>query len=297
MLHYLHNESGEDHAERGLRQGRIAGSWGNLAGVPTDAAVRADLMASARQHHIRCASGEIAPWVLLPGDPARAERIGGMLDAAVRVAANREFTTYTGLWNGAPVSVTSTGIGCPSAAIAVEELIRCGATMLVRVGTSGSMQPDVAPGDFVVATAAVRDEGTSRAYIPTEFPAVADPEVALRLRDCAAQRGARVHLGIMHSKDSFYGQKEPDSMPIAGTLKERWGAFRAGGALCSEMESSTIFVVSTVRRARAGSICLVASSHDGAERIGGDDLERAITTLSETALDAAAAFIGGRQNA
>jgi hypothetical protein len=169
MLHYLHNESGEDHAERGLWQGRIAGSWGNPAGVPTDAAVRADLMASARQHHIRCASGEIAPWVLLPGDPARAERIGGMLDAAVQVAANREFTTYTGLWNGAPVSVTSTGIGCPSAAIAVEELIRCGATMLVRVGTSGSMQPDVAPGDFVVATAAVRDEGTSRAY-PHRIP-------------------------------------------------------------------------------------------------------------------------------
>lgn len=250
-------------------------------------------MTAARQHHIHCGTGDIAPWVLLPGDPARAELIGSMLDSGVRVAANREFTTYTGLWKGSPVSVTSTGIGCPSAAIAVEELIRCGAKMLVRVGTSGSMQADVSPGDFVVATAAVRDEGTSHAYIPAEFPAVADPEIALQLRACALRRSARVHFGVIHSKDSFYGQKEPDSMPISGVLKERWTAFCRGGALCSEMESSTIFVVSNIRKARAGAICLVASSHDGKQRIGSGDLERAITSLSETALDAASGFIGG----
>lgn len=246
-------------------------------------------MTSELQHHIRCSVGDIAPSVLLPGDPARAEVIGSMLDGSTRIAVNREYTTFTGTWNGVPVSVTSTGIGCPSAAIAVEELARCGARQLVRVGTSGSMQPGVGPGDLVVGTGAIRDEGTSRAYLPIEFPAVADHILAGALATSARQSQRRTHLGVIHSKDSFYGQKEPQNMPVADELTARWSAWQAGGALCSEMETAAIFTVATVRAIRAGSICLVASSLDGSSRLGGKELEKGVIELSTVALNAIAA--------
>jgi uridine phosphorylase len=240
------------------------------------------------QHHIQCGPGDIAPAVLLPGDPARADRIGQMLDGSRLVARHREYTTYTGTWNGAPVSVTSTGIGCPSTAIAVEELVRCGAKALIRVGTSGSMQPAVGPGDLVIATAAIRDEGTSPAYMPIEFPAVGDIEIAAALAAAGRSRGRTCHLGVIHSKDSFYGQKEPETMPVAHHLQSRWSAWQAGGALCSEMETSALYVISSVRGVRAGSICIVASAHDKSRRLSGDDLESGLNDLVTAALDVAA---------
>lgn len=196
--------------------------------------------------------------MLLPGDPGRCVLIAEHFDDAALVAQNREYTTYTGTLLGERVSVTSTGIGGPSTAIAVEELAAIGADTFIRVGTSGGMQPHVRLGDLVIATAAVRDEGTSSQYMPPEFPAVADPDVVWALRQAAHRTGARAHVGIVHSKDSFYGEVQPKRMPIAKRLLERWEAWVKGGVLCSEMEAATLFVVSSVLGKRASGLMLVA---------------------------------------
>ena len=155
------------------------------------------------------------------------------------------------------VSVTSTGIGGPSAAIAVEELVKLGAHTFIRVGTSGGMQPDCREGDLAIVTAAIRDEGTSLHYLPVEFPAVADLTVTSALRRAAATIGARAHLGVSQSKDSFYGEDEPERMPIAPRLRERWAAWVGGGAICSEMEAAAIFVVASIHRVRAGGVMVM----------------------------------------
>jgi uridine phosphorylase len=158
--------------------------------------------------------------------------------------------------------VTSTGIGCPSAAIAVEELHACGADTFVRVGTAGGMQQDVLVGDLVIAEAAVRDEGTSPQYVPLAFPAVADLVVTLAFRQGAGALGLRHHVGVVHSKDSFYGQREAERMPVAEELTARWGAWIRAGVLCSEMEAAAIFVVARVVGLRAGGLMLVAGNQE-----------------------------------
>ena len=244
---------------------------------------------SARQHHLQCERGEIAPVVLLPGDPARATLIASFLDEVTAVADAREFRTYTGAYRGNPVSVTSTGIGCPSTAIAVEELVRLGARTLVRVGTAGAVSAHVEPGDLVVATGAIRDEGTTTQYLPLAFPAVADLALASELAAAAARTQRRVHVGVMHTKDSFYGQKQPETMPMADELRRRWSAWRAAGALCSEMETSALFVVAAVRAVSAGSICLVASSADGERRLAADAAKAAVEDAIVAALEAVVA--------
>ena len=190
------------------------------------------------------------------------------LEGARQVAANREFVSWSGELEGARVTVTSTGIGCPSAAIAVEELYACGADTFVRVGTAGGMQQDVLVGDLVVAEAAVRDEGTSAQYVPLGFPAVADPDVTLALREGARGLGLRHHVGVVHSKDSFYGQREPERMPLADELAARWRAWIRAGVLCSEMEAAAIYVVARSLRARAGGLMLIAGNQEleGARR-------------------------------
>jgi uridine phosphorylase len=210
--------------------------------------------------------------------PVLAER----LDGARAVAANREYVSWTGELDGALVTVTSTGIGCPSAAIAVEELHASGADTFVRVGTAGGMQQDVRVGDLVIAEAAVRDEGTSPQYVPLAFPAVADPDVTRAFRDGAAALGLRHHVGVVHSKDSFYGQRESERMPVAEELAARWRAWIRAGVLCSEMEAATIYVVARVLRARAGGIMLVA----GNQELGGARREEArLETLVDAAIE------------
>jgi uridine phosphorylase len=206
----------------------------------------------SRQYHLQCAPGEVGGYVLLPGDPARCALIAERFDEPRLVAANREFTTYTGLLDGVPVSATSTGIGGPSTAIAVEELCNLGAHTLIRVGTCGGMQPQVRWGDVIVAQAAVRDEGTTFQYVPAGYPAVAHAEVLDALREAAAERAGTVHVGLVQSKDSFYGEMEPDRMPVAAELKARWDAWIHAGVLASEMECATLYVVAAVRGARAG---------------------------------------------
>ena len=151
------------------------------------------------------------------------------------------------------------------AAIAVEELIEVGADTLVRVGSSGSMQPHVHTGDVVIVNASIRDEGTTQHYLPIEFPAVADIEVVNAMLEGALRLGYTTHTGISQSKDSFYGEVERPRMPMAAHLEERWNAFIAGGALCSEMESSALFILSSIYRKRAGGVMLVINEFDLAE--------------------------------
>lgn len=214
------------------------------------------LTPDGKLYHIHCKPGDVGRYVLLPGDPFRTDLIAGYFDDARLVAHNREHKTWTGTLNGVKVSVTSTGMGCPSAAIAVEELIKCGADTFIRVGTAGRVCDKAYDEtlDGVINTAAVRDEGTTIHYIPIEYPAVADRHVVDALARAAKKLGYNFAEGITQSKDSFYGQHEPETMPAEGRLKERWEAWRRGNVMSSEMESAAIFVISSIRGCRASSI-------------------------------------------
>ena len=209
---------------------------------------------SQRQYHIACAPGEVGKYVLLPGDPGRSEKIARHFDDAKLVANNREYVTYTGYLNGEKVSVTSTGIGGPSTAIAVEELVAIGADTFIRVGTCGGINLKVIGGDCVVATGAVRFEGTSREYAPPEFPAVADFAVATALVEAARALNLRYHAGVVQCKDSFYGQHSPGRMPVADMLHERWEAWKRLGVLASEMEAAALYTVAAALGVRAGTV-------------------------------------------
>ncbi len=212
------------------------------------------------QHHVALRRGDVGRYVLLPGDPGRCSRIASRFDNPRKVAVNREYETWTGTLGGVPVSVTSTGIGSPSSAIAVEELVKLGADTFIRVGTSGGMQPGMQTGELAIVSAAIRDEGTSSHYLPMEFPAVADVDVVLALREAARRTGALARVGVSHSKDSFYAELEPDRMPLAGELNEAWQAYIGGGAISSEMEAAAIFIVSSILRVRAGGLMVCVGS-------------------------------------
>jgi uridine phosphorylase len=213
-------------------------------------------------YHIQMKRGDVGRYVLLPGDPGRCALIAKYFDDPIKVAEHREYTTYSGHLLGEKVSVTSTGIGGPSTAIAVEELSVIGADTFIRVGTSGGMQQYTQIGDLVITSAAVRDEGTARQYMPLAFPAVANLDVTLALRQAAERLGVPYHVGITQSKDSFYGQHQPERMPVADQLLSRWKAWISGGVLCSEMEAATLFVVSSILKKRAGGVMLVGGNQE-----------------------------------
>lgn len=212
--------------------------------------------------HLHIKEGDVGRYVLLPGDPGRCEKIARYFDAPHFVAQNREYVTWTGTLAGEKVSVVSTGIGCPSTAIAVEELVEVGADTFIRVGSSGSMQPNVHAGDVAVITGSIRDEGTTSQYLPLAFPAVANVDVVCALRDAAEKLGQRCHLGVSQSKDSFYGEVDRKRMPMTAHLTERWNAWVAGGAVCSEMESAALFILSSIYRKRAGGAMLVINESE-----------------------------------
>ena len=198
-----------------------------------------------------------ARYAILPGDPGRVPKIAAFLDDAAPLVSNREYTSWLGRLNGQPVVVCSTGIGGPSAAIAVEELAMLGVDHMIRVGTSGGMQKDVRSGDVVIVQAAVRAEGTSHEYMPPEWPATADFDMTLALRDAADRLGVPRHVGTVQCKDSFYGQHAPGRMPVHRMLEEKWECWLRGGCLASEMESAALFVVGATLGVKAGAVMLV----------------------------------------
>ena len=227
-------------------------------------------MAEELLYHLQMKKGDVGRYVLLPGDPGRCEQTASYLDDPHLVAYNREYKTYTGTLLGEKVSVTSTGIGGPSAAIAVEELVKIGADTFIRVGTCGGMNANVIPGSIVVANSAIRAEGTSREYLPIEFPAVADHQVTCALEAAAKSLNLPCKVGVVQCKDSFYGQHEPEAQPISNDLLRRWSAWIRGGCLASEMESAALFVLGSCRSVRTGTVLLVCANKDR-EKLGYSD--------------------------
>lgn len=215
-----------------------------------------------KQYHIQAGRGDVGRYVILPGDPKRCEKIAKYFDGAKLIADSREFVTYTGRLDGVKVSVTSTGIGGPSASIAMEELVMSGADTFVRIGTCGGMQTNVMSGDIVIASGAVRMEGTSREYAPIEYPAVPDIQVVNALIGAAKKLEKDYHVGVVQSKDSFYGQHSPETKPVGCELLNKWESWKRLGCLASEMESAALFIVASSLHVRAGSCFLVVANQE-----------------------------------
>lgn len=237
------------------------------------------------QYHIGLKEGDVGEYVILPGDPKRCAKIAAYFDDAKLVADRREYTTYTGYLNGVKVSVTSTGIGGPSAAIALEELVKVGAKKFIRVGTCGGMDIDVKSGDLVIATGAIRMEGTSKEYAPIEFPAVADYDIVTSLINAAKKLNQNYHVGVVECKDSFYGQHNPEIMPVNYELQNKWNAWLKLGCKASEMESAALFIVASYLKVKVGSIFLVVANQErekqGLENPVAHDTDAAIKTAVE----------------
>ena len=214
---------------------------------------------AALQYHIRCKPGDVGEAVLLPGDPGRCESIAKLFDKPRLIASNREFVTYTGEIRGRTVSVCSTGIGSSSTAIAVEELAAIGVKAFIRVGTTGSIKKGVGFGHLVVATAAVRDEGTTPAYIPAAYPAVADHQLVRAMLAAAQARKYRVHAGIVRSHDALYADLHASRQPRREELEQALRVWQRANVLCNDMESSTIFTLCSLRGLRGGSVLTVVN--------------------------------------
>ncbi len=218
------------------------------------------------QYHTHVKKGDVGRYVILTGDPGRCETISKLFDNPRFVAYNREYNTYTGTLDGEMVTVMSHGIGGASTAIAVEELHKCGADTFIRMGTSGGMQEEIIGGDIVIASGAIRAEGTSKEYAPIEYPAVASFEVVNALVEGAKTAGANYHVGVVQCKDSFFGQHEPETKPVGYELLNKWDAWIKCGSLCSEMESSTLFIVGSYLRCRTGAVMLVVANQERAKK-------------------------------
>ena len=218
-----------------------------------------------KQFHIPLSFGEVGEYCLLPGDPGRCEKIAAFLENPHHVVQNREYNVWNGTLLGKTVTVCSTGIGGPSTAIAVEELVACGAKTLIRVGTSGGISLDVKSGDVVIASGAVRQDGTSHEYAPPEFPAVSDSEVLFALIEAARALAYDFHTGVVQSKDSFYGQHLPKRMPTSSSLLEKWEAWKRLGVLASEMEAAALFTVGASLGVRTGAVFHVIWNQERAD--------------------------------
>lgn len=205
-------------------------------------------------YHINVGKGDIGKYCILPGDPGRCEKIAAYFDNPRHISLNREYNIYNGELCGETVTVCSTGIGGPSAAIAMEELVACGAHTFIRVGTCGGISLKVKSGDVVIASGAVRQDGTSLEYAPIEFPAVADSDVLFALKNAARKFPVQSHTGVVQAKDSFYGQHSPKRMPTSDKLLYQWEAWKRLGVLASEMESGALFTVASSLGVRCGSV-------------------------------------------
>lgn len=236
-------------------------------------------------YHINLKKGDAGRFCILPGDPGRCEKIAAYLDDPHFVTQNREFTTYTGKLLNETVSVVSTGIGGPSAAIAMEELAQIGADTFIRVGTCGGINMKVRSSDIVIATGAVRMEGTSREYAPIEFPAVADFELIRALADAAESLGMTWHAGVVQSKDSFYGQHSPERMPVSYELLNKWEAWKRLGVLASEMEAAALYTIAAALGVRCACVLNVVWNQErkaaGFDEPDDTDTDRGIRTAIE----------------
>ncbi|MCD8094700.1 MAG: nucleoside phosphorylase [Ruminococcus sp.] len=212
-----------------------------------------------KPYHIKATEKQVGKYVILTGDPDRVPKIAEKLDNAELITKGREFVLYTGELLSQPVSVCSTGIGGPSAAIAVEELVKCGADTFIRVGTCGGIDFDMTGGDLCIASAAIRCEGTSQEYLPDGYPAVADFRVTLALikaadKLCSGQFGDNFQVGVVQSKDSFYGEMEPEKSPVSQKLLENWESYVECGCKATEMECAAIFSVGISKKVRCGAV-------------------------------------------
>ena len=249
------------------------------------------------QYHVKLAPGDVAPYVLLPGDPGWVPVVASMWDEARQVASNREYVTYTGTYKGAPISCTSTGIGCPSTAIAMEELARVGATTFVRIGTCGTFQDRVRNGDMAIFDSAARYDGASRLYAPIEFPAVASHEVVSAAIEAGRELGYPFHVGTTRSSDSFYAMHGRPGSSFndywQSSWREHFEDLKRLNIVAAEMEASVIFVLARIWGLRAGGIAVVvdnvlkvsgeAGEFDPEEQFahGGDEIERLAQMGSE----------------
>lgn len=245
-----------------------------------------------RVYHIGLTRSDIenAKYAIMPGDPGRVSKIARYLDSYKPLAVNREYTSYLGKIANENVLIISSGMGGPAAAICVEELHLLGIETIIRVGTCGGMQKDINPGDLVIAQAAIRQEGTTKEYVPIEFPAVGNIDVINALRKSADELGYKNYTGIVQSKDSFYGQHSPETMPIEYELKQKWDAWIKAGCLASEMETAALYTVSGIRGIKAGTILSVIWNQEQGNETSNLDLNKAI----EVTIKAVKILITGR---
>ena len=248
-------------------------------------------------HHIKCKVGDVGRYVLLPGDPGRVPKIAAYLDDAAHVQTNREYEVWTGYLDGEKVSVMSTGMGGPSAAIGMEELKMIGADTFIRIGTCGGIDPSLVPGSLIIPTGAIRKDGTGREYAPAEFPAVPNFDLVCALKNAAEKLGYSHALGVVECKDSYYGQHAPERMPVKYELLQKWEAWKMAGALGSEMESSTLFVVASVLRVRCATVLLLARNREREDSLN-TGLVRVTDTAPaiETAIEALRSIIRADKN-
>lgn len=238
-------------------------------------------------HHIKCKIGDVGRYVLLPGDPGRVAKIAAYLDNAVHIQTNREYEVWTGYLDGKKVSVMSTGMGGPSAAIGLEELKMIGADTFIRIGTCGGIDPELEPGTLIIPTGAIRKDGTGREYVPIEFPAVPNFDLVSALKDAAKKLKKKSALGVVECKDSYYGQHAPERMPAKYELLQKWEAWKTAGAIGSEMESSTLFIVASVLRVRCATILLLCRNREREDKCNTGLIRETDTSNAiETAIEA-----------
>lgn len=235
--------------------------------------------------HIALSEDQVGEYAFLPGSPERVARIAAYLDNAEKTAQNREHTTYTGYLDGTKVTITSTGMGGPSTAICLEELVKLGVKTFIRIGTCASTSPKVERGDVVIPNGAVRMEGTSSHYLPMEYPAVPDYYLMKKLEEAAIELDYKYNIGVTITKDSFYTQVEPETKPISYELINRWNAYEKGGATNTCMECAPLFIASTCLGVRAATVLVSATNYKNygcdSKVYPTDSEKRAITTAVE----------------
>jgi len=244
-----------------------------------------------KMYHIGFDDTHGAKYAILPGDPGRVEKIAEYLDNPRFYCQNREYTTWIGELKGQTVMVMSTGMGGPSTAIGVEELVQTGVHTFIRIGTCGGMAEKVIGGDVVIATGAIRQDGTSKEYVPVEFPAIADLEVVNALIEAAKIVGVNWHAGVVQCKDSFYGQHSPDRMPSGEDLQKNWRAWIKAGCLASEMESAALYIVAQILGVRAGCVLNVVWNQERQKAGLSNPVNHDVSLAIKTAVEAVKVLI------